>query len=149
MKKRSTAVILAVIIALTTLCISASADTWPNFGAAVAGSSYNQPITDADGAAALVLYDENADGIPETALPAGLNLEVEIDPSTGLFRYYLRGVPLYAGDYSFVLAALFADNSFQLLWSNLSCIAQINLVVHPQICNVQNVALLFHVRMHR
>ncbi len=132
MKKRSTAVILAVIIALTTLCISASADTWPNFGAAVAGSSYNQPITDADGAAALVLYDENADGIPETALPAGLNLEVEIDPSTGLFRYYLRGVPLYAGDYSFVLAALFADNSFQLLHCTLRVEPAVPAVISSQ-----------------
>ena len=118
MKTRSTAVLLAVIIALTTLCISASADTWPNFGTTTAGSNYNQPITDADGAVALVLYDENADGVPDTALPSGLNIESEIDPVTGP-RYYLRGIPQAAGDYSFTLAALFQDSSFQLLHCTL------------------------------
>lgn len=119
MKSRSTAIILAVIFSLTALCITASAESWPNFGTATAGSSYNQPITDADGAAALVLYDEDGDGVPETNLPAGLNLEAEIDPLTGLSRYYLRGTPLYTGDCSFILAAIFPDSSFQLLHCTL------------------------------
>ena len=132
MKTRSSAVILAVLIALTTLCISASADTWPNFGAATAGSSYSQPITDADGAAALAVYDEDGDGVSETALPSGLNLEAEIDPDTGISRYYLRGIPVYAGDYSFILGALFPDGSTQLLHCTLRVDPAIPTVISSQ-----------------
>ena len=117
MKTRFTAVVIAVFIALS-LSTSASADTYTNFGTAVAGNSYSQPITDADNAIAVALNDENMDGVPETSLPAGLTLETEIDPTAGT-RYYLRGTPLYAGDYSFILAALFPDSSIQQLHCTL------------------------------
>ena len=117
MKTRFTAVVIAAFIALS-LSTYASADTYSNFGTAIAGSSYSQPITDAENALAVALNDENLDGIPETSLPAGLTLEAEIDPATGT-RYYIRGTPLYAGDYTFILAALFSENNIQLLHCTL------------------------------
>ena len=118
MKTRFTAVLLAVFIAFS-LTIYASADTWPNFGTVIAGTACNQAISDADGAIAIALHDADGDGVPETALPAGLSLAAELDPATGLSHYFLRGTPLYAGEYSFVLATLFADESSQLLHCSL------------------------------
>ena len=118
MKKRFAAGILVFLLTLL-FTVSASADSWPSFGSAPAGVSYNQPITGADGALTLTLQDENGDGIPETALPAGLQIEAEADPSTGLNRYYLRGLPTAAGDYSFNLFAQFPDGSTDLLHCTL------------------------------
>ncbi len=118
MKKRFAAGILILLLSVP-LSVSASADSWPSFGSAPAGVSYSQPVTGADGALALTLYDENGDGMPETALPAGLQIEAEAEPSTGLSRYYLRGLPTVAGDYSFVLLAQFPDGSSDLLHCSL------------------------------
>ena len=118
MKKRFAAGVLIFLIAVL-FTVSASADSWPSFGSAPAGVSFSQPVTGADGALTLTLYDENGDGIPETALPAGLQIEAEADPGTGLNRYYLRGLPTTAGDYSFTLFAQFPDGSSDLLHCSL------------------------------
>ena len=118
MKTRFTAIVLAVFVALS-LTGYASADTWPNFGTVIAGTACNQPISDADRAIAVALHDEDGDGVPETRLPSGLDLVAEPDPATGTAHYYLRGTPLYAGEYSFILVALFEDGSSQLLHCSL------------------------------
>ena len=118
MKKRFAAGILIFLIAVL-FTVSASADSWPSFGSAPAGVSFSQPVTGADGALTLTLYDENSDGIPETALPAGLQIEAETDPGTVLNRYFLRGLPTTAGDYSFTLFAQFPDGTSDLLHCSL------------------------------
>ena len=118
MKKSFAAVFLTVLLSVL-FTVSASADSWPSFGSAPAGVSFNQPITGADGALSLTLQDENGDGIPETALPAGLRIESENEPSTGLSRYHLRGLPTTAGDYTFNLIAQFPDGSSDVLHCTL------------------------------
>lgn len=126
--KKSIATAVLILLFSLLLTISAWADTWPSFGSAPAGVSYSQPITDADGALTLTLHDENADGQPETVLPAGLHIESEEDPGTGLNRYYLRGLPTSAGDYAFILNAQFPDGTSQLLHCSLRIDPSIPLV---------------------
>ena len=118
--KKSLFILLLTAALVFSFTAGASADAVVSLGTAPAGQPFSQVLSDADNALFLTLYDANADGVPDYSLPAGLTIEPAIDEETATLKYYIKGTPLVAGNYTFVLCATFLDGSSSLLNCSIS-----------------------------
>ena len=119
MKKRIFVALLAVLL-IGGLCVPASADAVVSFGTVAAGQQLNEYISGADAAMSVGLYDSNGDGYPDYSLPAGLRIEQTLDAGSGMYKYYLKGAPTAAGNYIFILSAVYYDGTVVLINCSLS-----------------------------